>query len=70
MQVDCLHQGTPLRLRGPGIEHCRTIAPQLPAAVLNYLLNRPVIFPAGIDFLLACGENLMAIPRTTHVEVC
>ena len=70
IQTDSLHHGVPLRLRGPGIEHSRTIAPQLPAAVLDYLLNRPVAFPAGLDFLLTCGENLMAIPRTTHVEVC
>ncbi|QHB31246.1 phosphonate C-P lyase system protein PhnH [Yersinia canariae] len=70
IQADNLHRGVPLRLRGPGIEHHRTIAPQLPAAVLNYLLSRPAVFPAGLDFLLTCGENLMAIPRTTHVEVC
>ncbi|MDN0112263.1 phosphonate C-P lyase system protein PhnH [Yersinia mollaretii] len=70
IQTDSLHHGTPLRLRGPGIEHSRSIAPQLPAVVLEYLLNRPAIFPAGLDFLLTCGETLMAIPRTTHVEVC
>ncbi|MDN0125180.1 phosphonate C-P lyase system protein PhnH [Yersinia aleksiciae] len=70
IQTDSLHHGIALRLRGPGIEHHRRVAPQLPAAVLDYLLNRPVAFPAGIDFLLTCGEKLMAIPRTTHVEVC
>ncbi|MGP2544622.1 phosphonate C-P lyase system protein PhnH [Yersinia sp. 2541 StPb PI] len=70
IQTDSLHHGMPLRLRGPGIEHSRTVAPHLPATVLNYLLNRPAAFPAGIDFLFTCGENLMAIPRTTHVEVC
>ncbi|MFW5387080.1 phosphonate C-P lyase system protein PhnH [Yersinia sp. 2542 StPb PI] len=70
IQTDSLHHGMPLRLRGPGIEHSRTVAPHLPATILNYLLNRPAAFPAGIDFLFTCGENLMAIPRTTHVEVC
>ncbi len=70
LQATSLHLGVPLRLRGPGIEHHRTVAPQLPSTVLNYLLNRPATFPAGLDFLLTCGENLMAIPRTTHVEVC
>ncbi|EEY9433531.1 phosphonate C-P lyase system protein PhnH, partial [Escherichia coli] len=24
----------------------------------------------GIDLILTCGERLLAIPRTTHVEVC
>ncbi|WP_145525160.1 phosphonate C-P lyase system protein PhnH [Yersinia vastinensis] len=70
VQVDSLHQGVPLRLHGPGIEHRRIVAPKLPTSVLNYLLNRPAAFPAGVDFLLTCGENLMAIPRTTYVEVC
>ncbi|EEY8313350.1 carbon-phosphorus lyase subunit PhnH, partial [Escherichia coli] len=23
-----------------------------------------------IDLILTCGERLLAIPRTTHVEVC
>ncbi|EFC8352707.1 TPA: carbon-phosphorus lyase subunit PhnH, partial [Escherichia coli] len=26
--------------------------------------------PLGIDLILTCGERLLAIPRTTHVEVC
>ncbi|ANI30780.1 carbon-phosphorus lyase complex subunit [Yersinia entomophaga] len=69
IQVDNLQQGTPLHLRGPGIEEQRQIAPHLPAAILNYLINRPNTFPTGMDVLLACGEDLMAIPRTTQVEV-
>ncbi|EFD4605611.1 carbon-phosphorus lyase subunit PhnH, partial [Escherichia coli] len=24
----------------------------------------------GIDLILTCGERLLAVPRTTHVEVC
>ena len=27
-------------------------------------------YPLGIDLILTCGERLLAIPRTTHVEVC
>ncbi|EGE8635278.1 carbon-phosphorus lyase subunit PhnH, partial [Escherichia coli] len=23
-----------------------------------------------IDLILTCGERLLAVPRTTHVEVC
>ncbi|EEZ3023534.1 carbon-phosphorus lyase subunit PhnH, partial [Escherichia coli] len=26
--------------------------------------------PLGIDLILTCGERLLAVPRTTHVEVC
>ncbi|CAI1049719.1 phosphonate C-P lyase system protein PhnH [Serratia quinivorans] len=70
VQLDSLEQGTPLRLSGPGIEHQRVISPSLPQALLDYLINRPQRFPLGLDFLLTCGERLLALPRTTHVEVC
>ncbi|MMZ41939.1 Alpha-D-ribose 1-methylphosphonate 5-triphosphate synthase subunit PhnH [compost metagenome] len=70
VQLASLEQGTALRLTGPGIEHQRIISPQLPPALLDYLLNRPQRFPLGLDFLLTCGECLLALPRTTHVEVC
>ncbi|EKN4208413.1 phosphonate C-P lyase system protein PhnH [Yersinia ruckeri] len=70
IQIASLHQGTPLRLRGAGIEQQRQISPCLPTALLNYLIARPKTFPMGIDFLFTCGENLMAIPQTTHLEVC
>lgn len=70
VQLASLEQGIALRLTGPGIEHQRIISPQLPPALLDYLLNRPQRFPLGLDFLLTCGECLLALPRTTHVEVC
>ncbi len=46
------------------------VAPQLPPALLDYLVNHPQRFPLGLDLILTCGERLLAIPRTTHVEVC
>lgn len=70
VQIDSLDHGAALRLSGPGIEHPRRAAPALPAPLLDYLINRPRRFPLGLDFLLACDDGLMAIPRTTHVEVC
>ena len=70
VQVDSLEGGTPLRLQGPGIEQQRIVTMQLPAAVTRYLLNRPHRFPLGLDFLFTCGEQLLAIPRTTRVEAC
>lgn len=45
-------------------------APQLPECILHELTERPHPFPLGIDLILTCGERLLAIPRTTHVEVC
>jgi alpha-D-ribose 1-methylphosphonate 5-triphosphate synthase subunit PhnH len=70
VQLDSLEQGTALRLTGPGIEQQRVISPSLPPVLLDYLINRPQRFPLGLDFLLTCGERLLALPRTTHVEVC
>jgi alpha-D-ribose 1-methylphosphonate 5-triphosphate synthase subunit PhnH len=70
IQLDSLDQGSALRLTGPGIEQQRVISPSLPPVLLDYLINRPQRFPLGLDFLLTCGECLLALPRTTHVEVC
>ncbi|RTF12114.1 phosphonate C-P lyase system protein PhnH, partial [Serratia marcescens] len=70
VQLAELENGTALRLTGPGIESQRLIAPRLPPALLDYLVNRPQRFPLGLDILLTCGDRLLAIPRTTRVEVC
>lgn len=70
VQLTSLSGGRMLRLTGPGIAEARMIAPQLPACVLDYLTCRPQPFPLGIDLILTCGERLLAVPRTTHVEVC
>jgi alpha-D-ribose 1-methylphosphonate 5-triphosphate synthase subunit PhnH len=70
VQVESLEGGKPLRLLGPGIEQSRVISVQLPDAVTQYLLNRPHRFPLGLDFMFTCGEQLLALPRTTRVEAC
>jgi len=70
IDVPALSGGLTLRLRGPGLMEPRAIAPQLPESVLKYLRNRVHIFPQGIDLIFTCGENMMALPRTTDVEVC
>ncbi len=70
VQLAGLTGGTSLRLSGPGIESSRTISPQLPDAVRDYLTSRPHRFPLGLDFMFTCGEEMIAIPRTTRVEVC
>lgn len=70
VQIAALTGGSRLRLCGPGIEKQREISPQLPPALLNYLLERPQRFPLGLDVVLTCGERLLALPRTTRVEEC
>ncbi|TNV16444.1 phosphonate C-P lyase system protein PhnH [Buttiauxella sp. B2] len=70
LQVSSLSGGRMLRLTGAGIREERMIAPQLPDCVIHELTERPHPFPLGIDLILTCGERMLAIPRTTHVEVC
>lgn len=70
LQVSRLSGGRMLRLTGAGIAEERMIAPQLPDCIIHELTERPHPFPLGIDLILTCGERLLAIPRTTHVEVC
>ena len=48
VQLGELVNGTALRLTGPGIESQRLIAPRLPPALLDYLVNRPQR-PLGLD---------------------
>ena len=70
VQVPSLSGGRMLRLTGAGIAEERMIAPPLPNCILHELTARPHPFPLGVDLILTCGERLLAIPRTTHVEVC
>ncbi|MEM6049542.1 phosphonate C-P lyase system protein PhnH [Erwinia sp. P7711] len=70
IEVASLNGGLTLRLSGPGLMESRAIAPQLPESVLHYLRERPHRFPQGIDLIFTCGENMMALPRTTDVRVC
>ncbi|WP_369789658.1 phosphonate C-P lyase system protein PhnH [Rouxiella sp. WC2420] len=68
VQLESLDGGQPLRLRGPGIEQEHIVSPLLPECVSHYLVNRPHRFPLGLDFMFTCGEQLLALPRTTRVE--
>lgn len=70
IEVPSLNGGLTLRLRGPGLMETRAIAPQLPEAMLQFLRQRPQRFPEGVDLIFTCGEAMMALPRTTQVEVC
>ncbi|MCL2893038.1 phosphonate C-P lyase system protein PhnH [Brenneria tiliae] len=69
LEVPSLSGAPPLTLSGPGIERQRTVTVALPESVRGYLGRRPVAFPLGLDFIFTCGRRLLAIPRTTNVEV-
>lgn len=67
--VDRLEEGSGWRLTGPGIPgETRFRADGLPADMLERLVANRGLFPRGIDLVLACGNRLAALPRTTIVE--
>jgi len=72
IRVDALSStahGTPVVLRGPGIEHSHTIAPAgLPERFWRERAELAPLFPCGIDCYLVCGDTLIGLPRTTTVE--
>jgi alpha-D-ribose 1-methylphosphonate 5-triphosphate synthase subunit PhnH len=69
VRVDSLTQGSPVVLRGPGIEHSHTIAPAgLPGRFWRERAELAPLFPCGIDCYLVCGDTLIGLPRTTTVE--
>ncbi|QHM71528.1 phosphonate C-P lyase system protein PhnH [Mixta intestinalis] len=69
LEVPALNGGLTLRLRGPGIQERRAIAPQLPPQTLAFLREWPMD-GQGINLMLTCGEMLMVLPRTAQIEVC
>ncbi|MEH2919629.1 phosphonate C-P lyase system protein PhnH [Samsonia erythrinae] len=69
MALPDFNGGHSMTLSGPGIKTTRTLSAQLPEALIHYLCHRPTHFPQGLDFIFTCGEQLLAIPRTTQVEV-
>ncbi len=70
IRVDALTGGAPVVLRGPGIKHTTTIAPLgLPERFWRERAELAPLFPCGIDCYLVCGDALIGLPRTTHVEV-
>lgn len=70
IRVDSLTGGTPVVLRGPGIEHTQTISPAgLPERFWHERAELAPLFPCGIDCYLVCGDTLIGLPRTTRVEL-
>jgi alpha-D-ribose 1-methylphosphonate 5-triphosphate synthase subunit PhnH len=70
IRVTALTGGTPLTLRGPGIENTQAIAPAgLPERFWRERAELAPLFPCGIDCYFICGDALMGLPRTTQVEL-
>lgn len=69
VQVAGLEGGDALTLAGPGILGSRSIAPQgLRAGFTDELRENGMLYPLGVDALLAHGAGLIGLPRSTQVE--
>jgi len=69
IQVASLARGARLMLSGPGIAGESMIhVDGLPADILARLAVNRRLFPRGVDLLLVCGSDIMALPRTTRVQ--
>lgn len=60
--------GTTIHLQGPGIPGERTAAVDLPREELDRLAATRS-YPQGVDAVFAGGDRIMALPRSTSVEV-
>ncbi|MBD3847157.1 phosphonate C-P lyase system protein PhnH [Bosea sp. SSUT16] len=69
VQVSGLDGGAGLTLSGPGIADTRTIAPQgLRPGFADELRQNGALYPLGVDVVLASGEGMIGLPRSTQVE--
>jgi alpha-D-ribose 1-methylphosphonate 5-triphosphate synthase subunit PhnH len=69
VQVNRLEGGPALTLAGPGILGSRDIAPQgLRSGFTDELRENGALYPLGVDVLLAHGEGLIGLPRSTQIE--
>jgi len=72
IQVGCLQAGDiHLKLQGPGIQGSRDVRMAgLKSAWLTRRQHWVGAFPLGVDIFLVDNNQLLALPRTTIVEVC
>lgn len=68
VEVDTLTEGPELVLRGPGIKDTSSLrVGPLPSDFFARMQANRALFPRGIDLVLVCGAELVALPRSTHV---
>ena len=70
IEVDGFDAAPAVRLTGPGIETATLFgAGPLPNGVWAELLSKAAMFPLGIDVILTAPDAIVAIPRSTRIEV-
>lgn len=69
VQIAALDGGAGLTLSGPGIPGTRSIAPQgLRPGFTDELRENGAIYPLGVDVVLAHGDGMIGLPRSTQIE--
>ncbi|MFJ5368256.1 phosphonate C-P lyase system protein PhnH [Bosea sp. CER48] len=69
VQVSAFEGGAALALAGPGIPGTRSIAPQgLRPGFADELHENGALYPLGVDVVLAHGDGMLGLPRSTQVE--
>jgi alpha-D-ribose 1-methylphosphonate 5-triphosphate synthase subunit PhnH len=69
LQVAGFGGGRRFRLAGPGIDGAREVAiAGAPADLAERLAANGMLFPRGVDLILACPSSVMGLPRTTRIE--
>lgn len=70
LQLDSLTGGPPLVLTGPGLAAPAALAPRpLPADFVARMQGNRARFPLGVDLVLAAGDLVAALPRSTAVAM-
>jgi alpha-D-ribose 1-methylphosphonate 5-triphosphate synthase subunit PhnH len=68
LQVKSFHNGTPVKLSGPGIEESITLFVE--GLSSRFFERRNSFrFPTGVDVFLIADQQLVGLPRTTRAEV-
>jgi len=69
--VECkaLHGGPRVLVAGPGIKTTRPIFPAgLRSGFWRECADNHELFPLGVDIVLAAGDSMMALPRSTAIQ--
>ncbi|PSW16859.1 phosphonate C-P lyase system protein PhnH [Photobacterium sanctipauli] len=70
IETDSVDSGASFVLSGPGIkDHTQVQLGSLPAWLQVRLCEQAEQFPLGLDFIFVSGQQAVAIPRSTSVEV-
>ena len=70
IEVENLANGDGVSLRGPGIRgETRLAVAGLPARFWAERAVLAELFPRGLDMVFACGDSLVAVPRSIQVVV-